>query len=110
MVVRLVSETETESEEQTRLILKSLGVEPEHPEEPRPPKTTPPIKSADVIELMGVLAKILGFRVQLFAGFLGACGIGGYAVYQATPMALVAAGMFNIMVFGPLAWIAHRRG
>jgi hypothetical protein len=59
---------------------------------------------------MGVLARILGFRVQLFAAFLGALGLGGYAVYQANTMALTAAGMFNLMVFAPLCWIAFKRG
>lgn len=105
--VRLISEADSET--QTRLILKSIGVEPDRPEEPTLPKPASPVKT-DLIELMGVLAKILGFRIQLFAGFLGACAIGGYAVYQANLMALLAAGMFNIMVFLPLVFLAHKRG
>lgn len=107
MGVHLISETE--GEEQTRLILKKIGVQPERTEEPAPPKNNPPGRES-LIEAMGILARILGFRVQLFVGFLGAAGIGAYSVAQPSPMSLTAAGMFDLLVFAPLAFIAYRRG
>lgn len=112
MTVRLVDESFTEEAEQARAVLASVAPPPEPPREvPTIPKHRPPTRSpVELVELMGVLARILGFRMQLFAAFLGAAGIGGYAVHRADTMSLTAAGMYFVLVFLPVLIVTYKRG
>jgi hypothetical protein len=107
MAVRLVSETE--EEERARLVLHAVDPSREDTETATPPKETPPGR-LQMIELMGTLARILGFRIQLAVGFLGGLGLGFYAASAGSIIALVAFGMYEAFIFAPLAYIAFRRG
>lgn len=109
MTVRLVSQTEEHPTERQRLLLHNVQeLQPER-EVPQPPRPNPPHRE-DLIELMGTIARILGFRLHLFLAFLGAAGIGGYAVYKGTPMALTAFGLYALLIFLPMLFSAHKRG
>jgi hypothetical protein len=103
--VSLVSEEE--AADRARLMIHSLR--PIQADEPaaEPSKPSPRL---EMVEMMGVLARILGFRIQLAMAFGGALGLGAYAVDQANAMSLVAFGLYNLMVFAPVAYIAYRRG
>lgn len=112
MTVRLVDESFSEETEQVRAMLASIAPPPEPPREvPVLPKPSPPTRSPiELVEMMGALARILGFRVQLLLAFLGAAGIGGYAVYRADTMSLIAAAMYDLLVLAPLIFVAYKRG
>lgn len=105
--VRLLSEVE--EAERAKLVLHA--VEPSHDdkETASPPKETPPGR-LELIELMGTLARILGFRVQLLLAFIGAVGLSGWAVAQHDALALTAAALYNATVLLPILFVAYRRG
>lgn len=106
MTVRLVDEIE--EAERARLVLKAVQHDPE-PEVPAPPKPTRPGRF-ELMEAMGVLARILGFRAQLFAGFVAAAVLSGWALASGGILPLVAASLFDVLVFAPLAYLAFRKG
>ena len=107
MTVRLVSETE--EAERARLKLHAIQPDPAPKESVSPPKEARPGR-ADLIEALATLARIAGFRWQLFAAFIGALGVGGYAVVNGSLAALAGAVIYNAMVLLPIAWIAFKRG
>lgn len=74
----------------------------------QPVKPPPPIR--DLTELQAQIARIMGFRLQLLLGFLGAAGLSGYSVYDHSTPSMVAAGVYDLLVFLPLLFTAYRRG
>lgn len=98
---------EVDHGERVRLALHA--VEPNPEEHPKPPKAAVPGRM-EMLEAMGALARILGFRMQLFAGFLGAVGLGALAVHEGTAMSMAASVIYDMLVFAPLAFIGFKRG
>lgn len=98
---------EVDHGERVRLALHA--VEPNPSEQPAPPKF-PTLGRMEMLEAMGALARILGFRMQLFAAFLGAVGLGALAVHEASVMSMAASVIYDVLVFGPLAYIGFKRG
>lgn len=103
--VRLVEEVEHQDDRLSRI---HSELQPAR-EDPRIPVTKPNHRES-MMELMGQIAKILGIRMQLFFAFLGAAGIGAYAVYKADPMSLTAFGLYAVLIWLPMLLVAHKRG
>lgn len=95
---------------------------PEVREDPTPPKTQGgqatvppppaprPAPHKQIMEVLGVLAVIAGFRLQLFAAFLGAVGLGAYAISNPSTGVLTAMGIYDALVFLPVLYVANKRG
>lgn len=99
---------EVDHGERVRLALHA--VEPPNPPEPPQPPKFPMFGRMEMLEAMGALARILGFRMQLFAAFLGALGLGALAVHEGSVMSMAASVIFDVLIFGPLAFIGFKRG
>lgn len=78
--------------------------------QPAPPGRPPQATPAQIMELMAVLARILGFRLQLLLAFLGAAGLGAYAAVHGGVAAGVSAGLYDACVLLPILWVAYKRG
>lgn len=105
--VRLVEEVE--DVERARLAIHAVQPIREDTETATPPKEGKPGR-AELIELMGVLARILGFRVQLLLAFMASAGLSAWAVYKGDVLSIVAAALFSAMVTLPILYVAYRRG
>lgn len=118
MGVRAVAETIHDEQPQvTRLKLLAVAPEPpaaNNPQRPDPtpeaPRPRPRTRSPDEAALMATLASILGFRVQLLLAFLGAAGIGGYAVATNHWQAILVFVFYGLLVFLPVLEAAKKRG
>lgn len=77
---------------------------------PQPPPQHPQPQTPNRAQMMLVVARILGFRFQLLLAFGGAVSLSAVAVARADWMSLVAATVFDVLVFLPVLWSAHSRG
>lgn len=110
MAVRVVEETGSEEVVRERLRLVGVDMPPERQTEPSYPVQAKPPTRAMMMEVMTSLTRVLGFRLQLLLAFFGAAGLGGVAVYEQTTASLVAAVVYDALVFLPVLWVAYKRG
>ena len=69
----------------------------------------PEITSAQVMAVVNAALNIVGARLLLLVGLIGAIGIAYLALQSTSSVALWAQGIFTLTVFGPLVWLSAKR-
>lgn len=110
MTVRMIEES---GDETVRQRLRLVGIEspPEREDDlPAIPQKTKPPTREDVMNVMVVLTRILGFRFQLLLAFSGAVGLSAAAEVQQSSLSMIAAGVYAVLIFLPTLYVAYKRG
>lgn len=69
----------------------------------------PLITQEQIEALIATALKIVGARLLLGVGLVGAIGLAVLAVQAGSTFALQAQGIFTLTVFAPLVWLSSKR-
>ena len=74
---------------------------------PTEPPEKPPI-DARVLQVMEALAKVLAVRAMIFVAVIFTFVLACWAMYDPTPMRLIAMVLWSLATLGPLTYLARR--
>lgn len=112
MGVRAIEEEDHGPDTRERLrLIRPDDIQPprEHiPQPPAPP--TPEFPTREIVAVLSAIAAIIGARLVLLLGFAGALGL--FYVATTTPSfgSIIAATLFALAVFWPIAWLSLKKG
>ena len=73
----------------------------------RPPLQWP---AKEMVAVLSAIAMIISVRLSLILGFLATASLFWVAATAPTIGSIVAAGLFAVLVFWPLSWLALKKG
>ena len=74
---------------------------------PRPPIQWP---AKEMVAVLSAIALIISVRLSLILGFLATASLFWVAATTPTIGSIAAAGLFAVLVFWPLSWLALKKG
>ena len=77
---------------------------------PRRPKTPIQVPAKEVVAVLSAIALIISVRLSLVLGFMATAALFWIAATAPSLGSISAAGLFAVLVFWPLSWLALKKG
>jgi hypothetical protein len=121
MPVSIIDEQEMEPTPRLRLVptpdeleeLVDVSPAPARPDplpEPRRPRLPFQFPTKEVVAVLSAIALIISVRLSLILGFMATASLFWIAATAPSIGSISAAGLFAVLVFWPLSWLALKKG